>query len=206
MAQYSRNDPSSLSFGRRLARAEADAAAAKQELAQLKQSLPNSNELQSAALAGDAIKQQRKAAKQLMARADVSLAELSSIDPSSLTPMYQEQLRLSKRDAAYREMPMTQQQFQFPNPEAQARFENWRTTMTSQQNFVSNNVLPGEARPQRPFDLWSARQDSPEGRMHRNRARQQELITDEMLAKSKANMNKSKAQGRRIGGIKDLNN
>ena len=201
-----RTDPSSLHFGRRLAKAEADAAQAKAELKDLKQSLPGSKELQSAALAGDAIKAQRKAAKQLMARADVSLAELSSIDPSALTPMFQEQLRLSKRDAALREMPMTQQQFQFATPEAQARFDNWRTTLTPQQNFVSNNVLPGEARPQRPFDLWSARQDSPEGRLHRNRVRQQELITDEMLAKSKANMNKPKAGGRRIGGIKDLNN
>ena len=205
MAQYSRNDPSSLSFGRRLARAELDAAQAKQELVQLKQQLPGSKELQSAALAGDAIKQQRKAAKQMMARADVSLAELSSIDPASLAPMYQEQLRLSKRDAAYREMPMQAADFSFPTPAAQARFENWKNTINPQQNFVSNNVLPGEMRPQRPYDIWSARQDSPEGKMHRNHARQQELITDEMLAKSKANISKPKARGRRIGGIKDLN-
>ena len=113
MAQYSRNDPSSLSFGRRLARAELDASQAKQELAQLRQQLPGSKELQSAALAGDAIKQQRKAAKQMMTRADVSLAELSSIDPAALTPMYQEQLRLSKRDAAFREMPMQSNEFSF---------------------------------------------------------------------------------------------
>ena len=42
MAQYSRNDHSSLSFGRRLVRAELDASQAKQELAQLKQQLPGS--------------------------------------------------------------------------------------------------------------------------------------------------------------------
>ena len=205
MAQYSRNDPSSLSFGRRLARAELDAAQAKQELAQLKQQLPGSKELQSAALAGDAIREQRKAAKQMMARADVSLAELSSIDPASLTPMYQEQLKHSKRDAAFREMPMQSADFGFASPAAQARFENWKNTTTPQQNFANNNVLPGEVRPQRPYDIWSARQDSPEGKMHRNQMRQQELITDETLAKSKANINKPKAEGRRIGGIKDLN-
>ena len=87
-----RNDPSSLSFGVRLSRAEKDAAQAKQELSELRQALPNSRELKAAALSADAIKVQRKSAKQLMSRSDASLSELSSIDPSVLTPQYQEQL------------------------------------------------------------------------------------------------------------------
>jgi len=98
-----RNDPSSLSFGARLSRAEKDAAQAKQELSELKQALPNNRDLKAAALSGDAIKAQRKSAKQLMSRSDASLSELSSFDPSVLTPQYQEQLRLSKRDAALRD-------------------------------------------------------------------------------------------------------
>ena len=77
-----RNDPSSLSFGARLTRAERDAADATRELADLKQSLPNNRDLQAAALSGEAIKNQRKAAKQMIGRADASLAELSSIDPA----------------------------------------------------------------------------------------------------------------------------
>ena len=51
-----RNDPSSLSFGARLSRAEQDAAQVKTELAELKQSLPNNRDLQAAAISGEAIK------------------------------------------------------------------------------------------------------------------------------------------------------
>jgi len=67
-----RNDPSSLSFGARLTRAERDAADAKRELADLKRTLPNSRELQAAAISGEAIKNQRKAAKQMLGRGDAS--------------------------------------------------------------------------------------------------------------------------------------
>ena len=203
MAQYSRNDPSSLSFGARLSRAERDAAQAKAELADLKQTLPGSKELQSAALAGDAIKQQRKAAKQLMARADVSLAELSSIDPAALTPMYQEQLRLSKRDAAYREMPMQSSEFSFATPQAQIRFQNWQQQPRAQQNFAETNLTPAQLT---PFQKWDSRQRSIAGRQWNAQQNQAQYLQDQMLAKSKANINKPKAKGRHIGGIKDLNN
>ena len=55
-----RNDHSFLSFGARLTRAERDAAQAKTELADLKQSLPDNKDLQAAALIADVIKQQRR--------------------------------------------------------------------------------------------------------------------------------------------------
>ena len=178
-----RNDPSSLSFGARLSRAEQDAAQAKTELAELKQSLPNNRDLQAAAISGEAIKSQRKSAKQMMSRADASLAELSSIDPAVLTPAYKEQLRMSVRDAAFREMLPEQQPFQFQTPAAQARFETWKAS-TPLQDFQSNNVLPGEQNPQRPVDLWKSRQDAPEGRYQRNLKRQQELNKDQMLRRA----------------------
>ena len=203
MAQYSRNDPSSLSFGRRLARAELDASQAKQELAQLKQQLPGNKELQSAALAGDAIKNQRKAAKQMMARADVSLDELSSIDPAALTPMFQEQLRLSKRDAAFREMPVQSSEFAFATPQAQIRFQNWQQQPATQQNFAETNLTPAQLT---PFQKWDARQQSVAGRQWNAQQHRSQYDTDQMLAKSKANIDKPKAEGRRIGGVKDLNN
>jgi hypothetical protein len=79
MANQPRNDASSLSFGRRLARAELDAAQAKPDLADLKQSLPNSRQLQAAALTGETIKEQRKLAKQTMSRADVTMAIIQAI-------------------------------------------------------------------------------------------------------------------------------
>ncbi len=73
MTMANRNDYTSLSFGARLNRAERDAAQAKAELSELKQALPNSKDLQAAAMTADVIKQQRRSAKQLMSRADVTL-------------------------------------------------------------------------------------------------------------------------------------
>ena len=205
MANYHRNDPSSLSFGSRLRRAEIDATSAKQELAELKQSLPNSKDLKAAAMTADVIKQQRKSAKQMMGRVDVTLEELNTIDPSVLTPMFQEQLRLSKKDAAFRELPMQQQQFQFQDTQAQSRFQNWAASL-QQQEFHNNNTLPGEQKPQRAFDIWSARQDSPQGRYERNRKQQQQLQRDSMLRRAEAERTKkaAKPKGIHLGGLKPL--
>ena len=80
MAQYLRNDPSSISFGRRLAKEEHDASTARLELEQLKRDLPNSRSLEGAAMAADVIKQQRKSAKQMLADRTTSLEDLNSID------------------------------------------------------------------------------------------------------------------------------
>ena len=200
-----RNDPASLSFGARLRKAEADAASAKAELSELKQALPNNKDLQAAAMTADVIKQQRKSAKQMMARADVTLQELNTIDPAVLTPTFQEQLRLSKTDAAWRELPMQQQRFQFQTSQAEARFQNWSTSLP-QQDFHANNVLPGEAKPQRAFDIWSARQDSPQGRYERNRAEQQRLQRDVMLRRAEAKMSKPKdsSNGLSLGKMRPL--
>ena len=200
-----RNDPSSLSFGARLRRAEADAASAKSELAELKQALPNNKNIQAAALTADVIKQQRKAAKQTIARADVTLSELNGIDPSVLTPTFQEQLRLAKQDTAWREMLPEQKSFQFQTPGAQARFETWRAS-TPLQDFHANNTLPGEQKAQRPFDVWASRQDSPEGRYQHNRAEQQRLNRDVMLRRAEAERSKPKdrANGLSLGKMRPL--
>lgn len=184
-----RNDPSSLSFGARLSRAERDASDAKRELSELKQALPNSKDLQAAALTADVIKQQRKSAKQTLSRADVTLEELNGIDASVLTPTYKEQLRLAKRDTAWRELAPQQQSFQFQTPQAQARFQNWAAALP-QKDFTNNNVLPGEQSPQRPFDVWSSRQDSPEGRYQRNLKQQQQLNRDVMIRRAEADRSK----------------
>jgi len=198
-----RNDPSSLSFGARLSRAEKDAAQAKQELSELKQALPNNRDLKAAALSGDAIKAQRKSAKQLMSRSDASLSELSSFDPSVLTPQYQEQLRLSKRDAALREGMQEIQPFQFSSPAAAQRFETWRSS-TPQQDFTAKNVMPGEAKPQRPYDVWASRQDSPQGKFERNRKRQQELNRDVMLRRAEAQRSKPMQKGIELGKLRSI--
>ena len=187
--------------------AERDAADAKREVIDLKQSLPNSKDLQAAALSGDAIKQQRKAAKQLIARADVTLAELNGIDSGVLTPMYQEQLRLTKQDTAWREMLPEQQQFQFQTPAAQARFEAWRNTVAldPQQGFQ-----PYEPpQPQRAYDLWLERQNSAAGQYQRNFKQQQALDRDVMVQRADAKRSKPKAKPNsnvvQLGKMRPLN-
>ena len=74
-----------------------------------------------------------------------------------------------------------------------------------QQDFYRNNTLPGESKPQRPFDVWAARQDSTAGRFERNRKNQQELDRSHMLTQSEAEQAKPKAKGKKLGGLKDLN-
>ena len=125
MANYQRADASSLSFGRRLINAERDAAQTKAELDSLKQSLPSTQALQSAALTGETIKQQRKLAQQTMARADVGIEELNAIDPAVLTPAFQEQLRGKKHDVLLAQELRQPQMLQAQSPGAIARIENW---------------------------------------------------------------------------------
>ena len=145
MANYQRADASPLSFGRRLVNAERDAAQANAELAYLKQSLPSTQELPSAALTAETIKQQRKLAKQTMARADVGIEELNAIDPAVLTPAFQEQLRGKKRDGLLAHELQQPQMFQAQSPGAIAHIENWRAqarvSAPQQRNFAASNLL-----------------------------------------------------------------
>lgn len=199
-----RNDPSSLSFGRRLQKAELDAAEAKRELKELKESLPQNNDLQAAALAGDVIKQQRRSAKQLMGQPGVTLEDLNSIDPSVLTPMFQEQLRHSKNDAAWLEMPLQSQGFQFQTPQAQQRFEQWQasyvTNPQQQADFATSNLAPEQ---ETPFQKWDRRQKSPSGRMWNQQRRRAEYDKDLLKARhEQSKKQKPKTKGARLGGLK----
>ena len=115
----------------------------------------------------------------------------------------EEQLRLSVKDAAFREMLPEQQGFQFQTPAAQARFETWRAS-TPLQDFHANNTLPGEQKPQRPYDVWQARQDSPEGRYQRNRAEQQRLNRDVMIRRAEAECSKPRGKGSNLGKMRPL--
>tara|TARA_Y100000589_G_scaffold119362_1_gene113636 strand:+ start:783 stop:947 length:165 start_codon:yes stop_codon:yes gene_type:complete len=49
-------------------------------------------------LTGESNRQHRKQAKQTVARADATIDDLNALNPSALTPVYQEQLRTKKRD------------------------------------------------------------------------------------------------------------
>ena len=205
MAQYSRNDPSSLSFGRRLARAELDASQAKQELAQLKKDLPSSQQLQGAALSAEVIKVQRKTAKQMLADSTTSLEDLNTIDPAVLTPAYREQLRLNKKDAAWRELTPAVPHFSFDQV-AQQRFVNWQQQTAiqprAQQDFAASNFTPEELT---PFQRWDQRQKSLAGRKWNAEQNRAEYEQGLMLRRSEAQRNKPKGKGKRLGGLKDLN-
>ena len=197
-----RNDPSSLSFGRRLINAERDAADTKRELAELKQNLPDSADLKGAAMAADVIKQQRKSAKQLMARPDASLADLSAIDPSVLTPVFQEQLRHSKIDAGMREQLQQAQPLQIKDPAALQRLQNWQTasmTIPQQQDFAAMNLPPEQ---ETPFQRWDKRQKSLAGRKWNEMRNRAEYEKDINRARSERQRSqKSEAKGRHIGKV-----
>lgn len=199
---YSRNDPSSLSFGRRLSIAERDAADTKRELAELKLNLPDSADLKGAAMAADVIKQQRKSAKQLMARPDASLADLSAIDPSVLTPVFQEQLRHSKIDAGMREQLQQAQSLHIKDPAALQRLQNWQTasmTISQQQDFAAMNLAPAQ---ETPFQRWDKRQKLLAGRKWNDMHNRAEYEKDINRARSHRQRNqKSQAKGRHIGKV-----
>lgn len=200
---YQRNDASSLSFGRRLSKAEAEAAAARQEVEALKKELPAAKQMQQAA---DVIKAQRTAAKQMIARGDSTVEQLQGIDASVLTPAIREQLRHSITDAAYRQMDFQSQPFRFSTPDAELRFRNWQTSYANQAElFEAHNAQP-QQEPQRPFDLWVARQDSAQGRYERRRAEQQRLQRDVMLKRAEAARDKKpdRSNGITLGNIRPL--
>ena len=206
MAQSLRNDPSSISFGKRLSKAEHDTANAWIELNQLKKALPNSRSLEGAAMAADVIKQQRKCAKQMLVDHSTSLEDINSIDPSVLTPAYREQLRLNKRDAAMRELAPEAPTFAFDD-QALQRFENWRQDEAlrpkDQQAFAETNFTPEQLT---PFQRWNQRQKSLAGRQWNAQQRQAEYQRDLMFARRENQLKRQhKPKGRTIGGIKPLN-
>ena len=206
MSQYSRNDPSSISFGRRLAKAESDAATARLELEQLKRDLPNSRILEGAAMAADVNRRQRKSAKQMLADHTTSLEDLNSIDPSVLTPAYQEQLRLNKRDAVMRELDPTAPTFAFDD-QALQRFENWRQQSAlqpnAQQAFAETNFTPEQLT---PFQRWDQRQKSLAGRQMHAQQKHAQYQKELMLARRESELKRRhKPTDKNMGGIKGLN-
>lgn len=202
-----RTDASSTSFGRRLVNAERDAAQAKADLVDLKQSLPNSQALQSAALTGEVLKQQRKSAKQAIARNDISIDELNSINPDVLTPAFQEQLRTKKRDLLLSQELQKPQMLQVDSPAALARFENWRqhsrNTQPQQKDFATNNLWPQQ---ESPFQKWDRRMNSTAGRTWNEQQQRAQYDRDMLDAKAlRKPSSGGEPQGKYFGGVRSLN-
>lgn len=204
MANYTRNDPSSLSFGRRLSTNERETAINRKELEELKRSLPNSNQLTGAAMAADVIKKQKRAATQMIADSTSSLAALESIDPSILSPALQEQLRMNKQDAAAREQGTQPIQFNF-DAAALQRFQNWAQFRKDNPVDVwsANNSQPEAST---PYSAWAKSQDSPEGQMWRNQQMQREMHQVQVEAARQLELSRQqKPKGKNIGGVQGLN-
>ena len=124
---------------------------------QLKQSLPNSKNLQAAAMTADVIKAQRKAAKQLMSRPDASLADLNQLMPQYLRLLFRSS-SVAKRDAAYREMSVEPKAFQFNTPQARQGL-NPQQAASQPTTFIENNAPPELTLQQKQYQTWRKRQD-----------------------------------------------
>ena len=202
-----RNDPSSLSLGRAIARAQGDAAFAKAEVEELKKTQPTKQATQDAELAGRTIRAQRRRANQMLADRTTTLDELNSIDPAILSTAQAEQLRLNRNDLLMAQEMSQSQMLQINSPAALQRFENWRQQAALNpmpiQDFAKNNYAPT---PPTAYDRWLERQNSFEGRKAASQSLAREQSRNELLTRFEyQKQNPTKPQGRNIGGLKDLN-
>lgn len=200
-----RTDPSSLSFGRRVAALESLTINQAKQIKDLKEGSLSLEEKLSAKELAAAKRSERNRANQVLASYDSTLDDLNSLNQTMLTSAQREQVRHNKNSLQAAQAQGSLVQF---NSDALTRMDNWKqfaATNPVQQDFTKNNTLPGQPKPQRAFDLWKSRQDSPEGRFHRNQQLQQELERDIFVKQAEAQRYKPKAKGKRLGGLKDLN-
>ena len=206
MANIQRTDPSSISLGRAVRQAQADAAFAKAEVEQLKKAQPSKQATQDAELAGRTIRAQRRRANQLLADRNTTLDELNAIDPAILSVAQAEQLRLNKNDLLMAQEMSQPQMLQINSPAALQRFENWRNHVAQSplpiQDFAKNNYAPTQPT---PYDKWLERQNSFEGRKHTTQRLAAEQKRSEMLRRAQLNADKPQPSGQQLGVLKDLN-
>ena len=104
-----------------------------------------------------------------------------------------------------RELSPAVPQFSFDQA-AQQRFVNWQQQTAiqprAQQNFAASNFTPEELT---PFQRWDQRQKSLAGRKWNAEQNRAEYEQGLMMRRSEAQRNKPKAKGKRLGGLKDLN-
>ena len=205
MANYNRTDPSSLSFGRLLHQTAAAVKQQQQEIDALKKGQLTSQEKQSAQELAAAKRAERSRANQMLSSLDTTLEDYQELNQTLLTTAQKEQLRHNINSLITAQTFGTPIQF---TDAALTRINNWKALAKAapkEQTFANNNLPPEPAADPR-FERWLKNQNSLHGIMHRSKQTQANLEIDQMLAKSKANINKPKAKGRHIGGIKDLNN
>ena len=137
---------------------------------------------QAAAIAGETVKAQRSNAKRLLSDSTTTLDQLNSIDPSVLTPAYQEQLRLNRNSALMALEMATPVMLQSQSPAAMQRFDNWRqqAALKPPASDQQTSIDCGFTEQQTPYQRWLERQNSPDGR--RVSARNLQLEQDQAIA------------------------
>ena len=163
-----RNDPASLSFGRRVNNLEALTQAQAKQIEQLTKGQLSSEEKLSAKELAAAKREERQRANQMLASYDTTLDDLDSLNQSLLSRSRREQIRHNKNGLHASQMSGAAVRF---DDAALSRLDNWKQMSASrpaQQSFTANNVLPWDAKPQRPYDIWKSRQDGPQGKFERH--------------------------------------
>lgn len=198
-----RTDPSSLSFGRRLAFAEATADAAYSKVKELEKNAPTRADRQNA----QELKRYRKAEKlrasQLLA-SDASIEELQSLDRSVLTTAHSFLIDERVKQAQF--LDVLPPAFVFDEA-AQERMRNWAALSPKNPSDVwANNNTVAWATPASHFERWTMNQNSTENkrlRQERNAKELQQGMTQAHDAQMKALV--PKPQGK-FFGTSALNN
>ena len=204
-----RTDPTSISLGRAVRQAQADAAHARAEVETLKSSLPNDQAMQAAAIAGETVRAQRRNAKRMLADRSTTLDQLNAIDSSVLTPAMAEQLRMNRNDALMAAEMSQPQMLQSQSPAALQRFDNWRqlAALNADAPVQQPSINFGFSEQQTPYERWLERQHSPGGR--RVAARSLQLEQEQALVRRRQSFTPAESDRTnqiKIGGfMKDLN-
>lgn len=157
-----RNDPSSISFGRRMQQLEQVTASQASEIKDLK---ANGLSAEAVAAGKDLAAErrgERQRCNQVLADYNSTMDDLQGLNQSLLTTAQKEQIR-------YNMQALQAAQFkpaiQFTD-DAIRRMDNWRSFIKTNgpKAFAENNLQPEQ--PQRAYDLWKERQDSPKGKFH----------------------------------------
>ncbi len=167
-----RTDPSSISFGRRLAFAEATADAAYSKVKELEKNAPTRSEKQNA----QELKRYRKAEKlrasQLLA-SDASIEELQSLDRSVLTTAHS--FLIDERVKQSQFLDVLPPAFVFDEA-AQERMRNWAALAPKNPAAVwANNNTVAWATPASHFERWTMNQNTPENKRLKQERTDKEL-------------------------------
>lgn len=200
---YTRNDPSSLSFGRRMQALEHHAAAQAKQIEELKKGQLSPEEKLAGKELAAARKSERMRAKQMFASHDSTLDDLATLNTSLLTRAEQEQLRHHKNGllaASFSPLPAFTEG-------ALARIQNFRqsgpvVTASQQQDFAASNLAP---EPESNFQKWDKRQRSIAGRLWNSKQQKAEYERTAMLRRAEAKLAKPKAEGINLGKVRPLN-